>query len=277
MLGVQDREPNRSSSHHAPPDSIIHNYGNDANTQSNSHRLPGGLFRAREVNLGWFKSGVSRVETDHGYNMNAHLRDRFACDETLHFFIPYTEPMQGYLDLDQATGRLVFTAAGRATDVFGTKPSPAMMAILREKIRGNAKLPQLARHTEKAAGFGTDQSLPRAMMSGTCEPFMALDEKRPSPENIHGHLDSALSVHTGITFPCPLTPSGKGHRDGLTSRPLVRSARRRNGPMDRNVIPETLRQDQVVGRVELESDDQEGPQNPPSFARISQAEGRTDL
>ncbi len=208
--------------------------------------------------MSWNESGVSCVETDQGYEKSVHLHDQFACDESFHFFIAYTEPEQKHLEISPGTGRLAFAAAGQGTDVFCIEPSAAMGAILREKIRGDAMLPrQRPLDTETATASRTDQAFPHAVMPGIYNPYMALDEKRHSLESAHRHLDSGatlvLDVHTGIIFPRPLNPAGELQKDSLTYHRQVEPAKQRDASVRATPIFEIPYAGQIIDRVEQKS------------------------
>jgi SAM-dependent methyltransferase len=126
---------------------------------------------------------------DRGYEKTARFFDLFAGEDDIEFYCGYAEGVREILDIGAGTGRVAIPLAERGAKVVCVEPSPAMLAVFREKLSGNPDAANVTLIDDFAASFDLGRTVPAAFMARGFDGFLDDEEKRESVANIAGHIE----------------------------------------------------------------------------------------
>jgi SAM-dependent methyltransferase len=127
---------------------------------------------------------------DRGYEKTARFFDLFASTNDIEFYCGYAKGVREMLDIGAGTGRVAIPLAERGVKVVCVEPSPAMLAVFRDKLSRNPDVAaKITLIDDFAASFDLGRTVPAAYMSGCYDGFLDDEERRASVANIARHVD----------------------------------------------------------------------------------------
>jgi SAM-dependent methyltransferase len=128
---------------------------------------------------------------DRGYEKTARFFDLFARRDDIEFYCGYAKDAGEILDIGAGTGRVAMPLAERGVKVVCVEPSPAMLAVFREKLAGNpGAAANITLIDGFAASFDLGRTVPAAFMAGAFDGFLDDAERRASVANVARHVDA---------------------------------------------------------------------------------------
>jgi SAM-dependent methyltransferase len=191
---------------------------------------------------------------DRGYEKTARFFDLFARRDDIEFYYGYAKGVRELLDIGAGTGRVAIPLAERGVKVVCVEPSPAMLAVFREKLSRNPGAANITVIDDFAASFGLGRTVPVAFMARGFDGFLDDGERRASVENVARHVDPGgvfvFDVWLGYMKEWPLRLSGTVVRGDREYR-MYDSCKIADGKtMEFDAVREVYEAGRLVERVE---------------------------
>ncbi|MBN1487004.1 MAG: class I SAM-dependent methyltransferase [Anaerolineae bacterium] len=195
---------------------------------------------------------------DQGYEQAAHLYDLFDRKQNVPFFCHYAGQVNTVLDVGAGTGRVAFPMAEAGTHVVCIEPSPGMRTQLESKLAKRPELSELVTIVpDAAATFKLARTYPLAILSGSFDHFLNMQERLASLYNIAQHLQPGgllvFDVFLGLMQSSPLSPAGYVQYEGREYRRMVGSQALDNGQIQVTLLFEVYEEGRLIQSIEQQS------------------------